>query len=449
MDLMWRYIVPISFGLGTAVFVVIDRVEKRGVFGSELDVAKELFHGGRWITCNVITAAMAISCVFSPSLVTETLYISTISALCLLIARTISLLLCFYLWHKIAQLGFDSYFNFIAFRYDNILASAIYLINSFLCFLYILFVYNGPLLHSQIEHFKLNSAHLNIFLIFVLLCSFGGLRIALPLCSILTIMEICGSTLLLIKVQRFNVSSSIDFVQQQCHSHNPLHPFAVAFQLLLTAQPIYKMYYHLNSHKKVMMAMSLGYCIFLLKFLLAFFVVRPIFSHARSLNIKEGQAFRAAFINLSENDTLPETDPRTFALLEGTLTNLSDFVLVCVVYGPMAAFYCLRLCQLVSELCESIIPFLQSISARLTCGEIHLLNGSGTTKCKSECPDAGIPPFDPLFSTCNNLLYDSGFHYDCPWRPHARITVRAYSISLGDYDNKYGDSNVYSTLERL
>lgn len=373
IDNIWHYVLLGLCISGTMILLSVDRLEKSGLFGSKFDVVDEASHGGRrWITRNIVTVALATSCVFSPSIISESIYLCRINSLCLFAARTVSLLLCVWVWHKIAQLGLSSMTAFLAFRFNNKLALFLYHANSIFGFIYILFIYNGPLLCSQLEHFKLNADGFLLFIGFMLLCSFGGMRIALPLCSILTVMEICGGIILLTRTERFNETvKATDHIR--CNSHNPLHLFGTVFPLLLTAQPLYQLYYHIGSQRRASICVVMGCCVFFLKFLLAFFAAQPIRLRGRRPGIPVGQDFHATFLDTTEyNQNLQREvifhskSLYVHVIRASVLGKLGDFTLNCLVYGPMAAFYSLRLCQIVSELSEIFTSHIQTTSIKLT-----------------------------------------------------------------------------------
>ncbi|VDM33654.1 unnamed protein product [Hydatigera taeniaeformis] len=375
VDNIWHYVLLGFCTAGTIILLLADRLEKSGLFGSKNDVIDEACEGGRrWITYNIVTVALATSCAFSPSIISETIYLSSINSLCLFAARTVSLLLCIWVWHKISQLGLNNMIAFMAFRFNNKLALLLYHVNSIFGFTYILFIYNGPLLYSQLEYFKLNADGFLLFIGFTLLCSFGGMRVALPLCSILTVMEISGGIILLTRTTRFNETTR-EIERSCCNSHNPLHLFGTVFPLLLTVQPLYQLYYRIGSQRRAITAMLMGYCTFSLKFLLAFFAARNIQTHRKGLDIPISKDFHANFLNTREyninlqSEGIPQNGTSDRPIRCSTRGELGNFMLNCLVYGPMAAFYSLRLCQLVGELSEKFTSRIQS--TKLTGEEIQ------------------------------------------------------------------------------
>ncbi|KAL5106265.1 hypothetical protein TcWFU_006086 [Taenia crassiceps] len=361
------------------ILLSVDRFQKGGIFGGKLDFVDEASNGGRrWITRNIVTVALATSCVFSPSIISESIYLCSINSLCLFAARTVSLLLCVWVWRKIAQLGLNCMTAFIAFRFNNKFALFLYHANSIFSFIYILFTYNGPLLYSQLECFKLNADGFLLFIGFLLLCCFGGMRIALPLCSILTVIEICGGIILLTRTESFNETTNGTDCNH-CNSHNPVHLFGTVFPLLLTAQPLYQLYYQIGSQRRATISIIMGYCVFFLKFLLAFFAAQPIQLRRKRLGISVGRGFHATFLDTKEQRNknlhleviLHNERPDGRIIQASDLGKLGDFTLNCLVYGPMAAFYSLRLCQLVGELSEKLALHIQATSISLIGDEMQ------------------------------------------------------------------------------
>ncbi|VDK41067.1 unnamed protein product [Taenia asiatica] len=379
LDNVWYHVLLGLCIAGTMILLSVDRLEKGGLFGSKFDVVDEASNGGRrWITHNIVTVALATSCAFSPSIISESIYLCSINSLCLFAARSVSLLLCVWVWRKIAQLGLSSMTAFMAFRFNNRLPLFLYYTNSISSFIYILFVYNGPLLYSQLEYFKLNANGFLLFIGFMLLCSFGGMRIALPLCSVLSVMEICGDITLLTRTEKFNETTK-ETDRNYCNGYNPLHLFGTVFPLLLTAQPLYQLYYHIGSQRKATIGIIIGYCIFFLKFILAFFASQSIKLRRRRLGIPVGQEFDATFPGTTEryNQNLQREVifhselPDDHVNRASVLGELSGFTLNCIVYGSMATFYSLRLCQLVGELSEKLTSYLPTTSIKLSGGEMQ------------------------------------------------------------------------------
>ncbi|KAL5961165.1 hypothetical protein TSMEX_011069 [Taenia solium] len=447
-DNVWHYVLLGLCIAGTMILLSVDRLEKGGLFGSKFDVVDEAANGGRrWITRNIVTVALATSCAFSPSIIAESIYLCSINSLCLFAARSISLLLCVWVWRKIAQLGLSSTTAFMAFRFNNRLPLFLYYANSISSLIYILFIYNGPLLYSQLEHFKLNADGFLLFIGFMLLCSLGGMRIALPLCSILSLMEICGDITLLTRTERLNETAK-ETDRNYCDSYNPLHLFGTVFPLLLTAQPLYQLYYHIGSQRKATIGVIMGYCIFFLKFILAFFASQPIKLSRRRLGIPVGQEFHATFPGTTEqyNQNLQREIifhselPDDHAIRASVLGKLSGFTLNCIVYGSMATFYSLRLCQLVGELSEKLTSYLPTTSIKLSGGEMQ------RTYCSLYSLMACFV-FVSLLSADRNIVMPGYRHVSL--RNGTSRAIRPYSLGMDPNYLPNRRADVYNPLEWL
>ena len=365
-----HYSLLVFCALCTVILITIDRVKKKGVFGNKLDVLEEVFDGGRlWVTRNSLFVALAVSSAFTPSVITENIYLCGIESICLLAARLVSLVLCVWVWSKIAQIGLNSMTSFIKFRYNSKFALILYLLNSVSCFIYIQRIYNGPLLYNLLEYFKLNTDGYVLLICFILLCGFGGMRIALPLCSLLTLVEIVGCITLMINLGEHNETIK-EYDIHPCNSHNPFHMFGTVFPLLMTAQPLYRLYYGIGSQQKAMVAMGIGFSIFLFKFILAFLIARTILGYVNTTNLETGVIMQALYLD-SPEVSASFKHSSDYLTRFNALDYLSTFVLNSLFYDPMAAFYCLQLCLLVSELGENIIPHLQRTLVKLTENEIQ------------------------------------------------------------------------------
>ncbi|VDD75571.1 unnamed protein product [Mesocestoides corti] len=377
-DNILHYIILSLAVVCTALLLLLDKLKNSGLFGSKLDVVEEAFNGGRPLTRNIVTVALATSCAFSPSILLETVYLTKANVICLIIARGLSVLMCVFLWKKMLTLGLNSMAAFISFRFNNKFALLFYYVNSILGFIYLLYIYNGPLLYSLPEYIKLNRDGFLLFVGFVSLCSFGGMRIALPLCSILTLMELIAGTMLIGSTRGLNdISNTTD--ARLCHSNNPLHSLATTFPLFLTVQPLYSLYFNSGTQLKGTTAMVAGLGVYILKSVFALVAAERVRRNAMSLNMPIFRMFHVVFPSIKGSDSLnrlreihpSDQSPSDYINLVSAMGAPGPFLFNCLIYGPLAAYYSLRLCLLVAELSEKFVPRILITSVKLSGDELQ------------------------------------------------------------------------------
>lgn len=372
-DNIAHYVILVVVATLTGSLMVFERIRKIGLFGSKEDVMQEAFYGGSSVlTHNLATVALACSCACSPSLIVEGIYLNTGDAISLVVARTVSLLLCTVIWKRIASLGLHSISAYLFYRFDSNVAVLFYYANATLSFVYILFIYNGPLLFSLLEYFKLNQDGFFIFVGLLVPCCFGGIRVALPLCSMLSILELAGNALLLVRAnskESPNNYTNATAEKYFCHSRNPLHVFAATFPILLTSQPLYTLFYSVKSQRAALAAMSVGHAVFVIKTIIALMAASSMKGFSRASGIPHHRMFHALFSSKSVTNftAIPGGNGSMEYVKDITELGFSGaFALNAAIYGSMAAYYALRTSIFVAELNEKYIPDLIRKTSFLT-----------------------------------------------------------------------------------
>ncbi|VDN34245.1 unnamed protein product, partial [Dibothriocephalus latus] len=241
-----------------------DSLHGTGLSGSKVEVVEQLLFGGSDYLRNVVVLAITISQIFSPNLLLESMYVSRLQAISLILGRTVSFALCVFFWNRISSMGFQSIGAYLMHRYENPYILALYYINSLMGSFYLYHIYAGPIIFGTVEQFSTSRAFFLVLTGYISICSFGGMRTTLFTVSVLWVMEYVGKAMLIKhayaagKVDLENITAENDV----CMSSNPLNSFVGSFCLLMAVQPGYTVFHAAESPLTSKISMAVGLLLF-------------------------------------------------------------------------------------------------------------------------------------------------------------------------------------------
>ncbi|VDL89915.1 unnamed protein product [Schistocephalus solidus] len=347
-----------------------DSLHGTGLSGSKVEVVEQLLFGGSDYLRNVVVLAITISQIFSPNLLLESMYVSRLQAISLIIGRTMSFALCVFFWNRISSMGFQSIGAYLMHRYENQYILALYYMNSVLGALYIYNIYAGPVIFGTLEQLKSNRAFFLVLIGYVSICSFGGMRTTLVTVCILWVMEYIGKAML---VQHTYTAGTFDLKgieseHDMCKSSNPLTSFVGSFCLLMAVQPGYTVFHAAESPLTSKISMAVGLLLFWLNSVGSIFSANALkaFGHKYELNgtrwlygllryPKGPNDQQKAFIH---SQVFQTKNVSSYMDEAWNLDSSDIFVFVTCVYFPLAAFFCLRVTILSGEISEKFVPHL-------------------------------------------------------------------------------------------
>lgn len=373
-EIIFLIIPAVPLCIVTSIILILlfkDAHLKKGLYGTKTDVINEIFYGGwKWMR-NVICLGATVSNIFCPCLLVESLYITNLQAINLMIARTLAFWLCVFIWYRISNMGFQSIPCYLFERFQSTLLLNVYHLNSFMGIFYIYFVYNGPLLFSALEQLKTSTYYQFICCTYIVLCGVGGMRAVIVVCTFLLPLELIGSIMLSANSLTYNLPADSGNIYTTCFSANPLVSFASSICLLMSVQPAYLLFYSASSRKTALISMAIGNLIFLIRSALALTTASSIKSFGRSYDIlhyrwlwasiKYPQGVTSDVSAVISDPMFNQTSLKVYYMHVWDFGLKGLFILTACVFTPLTTFYCLRLVSLTCDIIEKITTYLIAI----------------------------------------------------------------------------------------